>query len=68
MEGVGPETGGLVFDPLNFVGTGTDKTLAWYRAAELKHGRVCMLASLGIAYTASGGPQIGKHTSELQSP
>merc|ERR1719453_672511 len=56
MEGVGPETGGLVFDPLGFTTTGTDKTLAWYRAAELKHGRVCMLASLGIAYTCSGGP------------
>merc|ERR1712176_886010 len=30
--------------------------MGWYRAAELKHGRVCMLASLGIAYTCSGGP------------
>ena len=27
-----------------------------YRAAELKHGRVAMLATCGIAYTASGGP------------
>ena len=27
-----------------------------YRASELKHGRVAMLASVGIAYTASGGP------------
>jgi len=56
MEGVGPETANKLFDPLGFTTTGSEKTLAWYRAAELKHGRVCMLASLGIAYTCSGGP------------
>lgn len=27
-----------------------------YRASEIKHGRVAMLASVGIAYTCSGGP------------
>jgi len=59
MEGVGPETGGRLFDPLKFTEYGSDKTLAWFRAAELKHGRVCMLASLGIAYTCSGGPLFG---------
>jgi len=56
MEGIGPETGGKLFDPFGFTQYGSAKTLAWYRAAELKHGRVCMLASLGIAYTCSGGP------------
>jgi hypothetical protein len=24
------------------------ETMAWYRAAEIKHGRVCMLAAVGI--------------------
>jgi len=56
MEGIGPETLNKVFDPLGFTTAGSDKTLAWFRAAELKHGRVSMLASLGIAYTCSGGP------------
>ena len=32
------------FDPLNLSET-DDETLRWYRAAELKHGRVCMLAT-----------------------
>jgi hypothetical protein len=56
MPGTGPETLNKVFDPLKFSEYGSDKTLAWYRASELKHGRVAMLASVGIAYTASGGP------------
>ena len=56
MVGVGPETLNKVFDPLNLASLGSDKTLAWFRAAELKHGRVAMLASVGIAYTCSGGP------------
>eukprot|EP00908_Phaeocystis_cordata_P012086 Transcript_23054.p1 GENE.Transcript_23054~~Transcript_23054.p1 ORF type:complete len:247 (+),score=89.15 Transcript_23054:52-741(+) len=56
MEGVGPETLNKVFDPLQLSTYGSDKTLAWYRASELKHGRVAMLASVGIAYTCSGGP------------
>lgn len=36
------------FDPLGLADGKDDSTLAWYRAAELKHGRVCMLAALGI--------------------
>ena len=39
---------GGFFDPLNLSRDKDDATLRWYRAAELKHGRVCMLASLGI--------------------
>ncbi|CEM36363.1 unnamed protein product [Vitrella brassicaformis CCMP3155] len=35
------------FDPLGFTNNISDETLEWYRAAELKHGRVCMLAALG---------------------
>merc|ERR1711871_383873 len=54
MEGVGPETGGKIFDPLGFSKIASDETLAWYRAAELKHGRVAMAATVGYALTASG--------------
>lgn len=39
-----------MFDPLNLSGMASDKTLNWYRAAELKHGRVAMAAWLGFAY------------------
>lgn len=35
------------FDPLGFTKNATPEQLTWYRMAELKHGRVCMLASLG---------------------
>merc|ERR1719164_241475 len=56
MEGVGPETGGKVFDPLGLSKIASEETLAWYRAAELKHSRVAMAAATGWAYVASGGP------------
>jgi hypothetical protein len=39
---------GGFFDPLNLSEGITDEKLSWYRAAELKHGRVCMVASLGL--------------------
>ncbi|EKU23058.1 hypothetical protein NSK_003767 [Nannochloropsis salina CCMP1776] len=35
------------FDPLGLAKNKDEETLGWYRAAELKHGRVCMLASVG---------------------
>ena len=52
-EGVGVETGGKVFDPMGFSKIASAETLAWYRAAELKHSRIAMVrtthaASLGI--------------------
>lgn len=40
------ESGG-VFDPLGFARNCPPEQMIWYRAAELKHGRVAMLASLG---------------------
>ncbi len=55
MEGVGPETMNKVFDPLGFANAAPE-TLAWYRAAELKHGRVAMAAVTGWAWVSSGGP------------
>ena len=36
-----------VFDPLNIADEDDMSRLLWYRAAELKHGRVCMLAFTG---------------------
>lgn len=36
------------FDPLGLSSSVSAETLYWYRAAELKHGRVCMLAALGL--------------------
>ncbi len=44
--GVSKPTG--FFDPLGLSEGKSDETLAWYRAAELKHGRVSMLATLGV--------------------
>jgi len=35
------------FDPWGFTKGADSERIAWYRAAELKHGRVAMLASLG---------------------
>ncbi len=54
MEGVGPETGNKVFDPLNIAGSVSDPAVAWMRAAELKHGRVAMIATVGYLVTAAG--------------
>merc|ERR1719163_1462186 len=56
MEGTGPETGGKVFDPLGLSGIASEETLAWYRAAELKHSRIAMAAVTGWAWVSSGGP------------
>ena len=53
MPGVtGPFSGG--FDPLGLANLGSDQTLAWFRAAELKHGRVAMLATTGYIVQGSG--------------
>ena len=41
------ETANKVFDPLGFSALASDETMRWYRAAELKHGRVAMLAATG---------------------
>ena len=42
------------FDPLNLAESGSDETLAWFRAAELKHSRVAMLATTGYIVQGSG--------------
>merc|ERR1719183_2241675 len=56
MEGTGPETGGKVFDPFGLSKIASPETLAWYRAAELKHSRIAMAAATGWAWVASGAP------------
>jgi len=42
------------FDPLNLANFGSDETLLWFRAAELKHGRVAMVATTGYLFNAAG--------------
>merc|ERR1712021_216190 len=57
MPGVGPETGGKVWDPLKLASEDSMQqgiNLAWYRAAELRHGRTAMLATVGWIATKAG--------------
>ena len=42
------------YDPLGLADLGSDETLAWFRAAELKHSRVAMLATSGYLFQAAG--------------
>ena len=42
------------FDPLDLATLGSEETLAWFRAAELKHSRVAMLATTGYLVQAAG--------------
>jgi hypothetical protein len=51
MDGVQEPTG--FWDPLGFSKT-SPQALAWYRAVELKHGRVAMLACTGFIVQGSG--------------
>merc|ERR1719428_2715328 len=54
LEGTGEETGGEIWDPLDISGSVGDEALMWFRASELKHGRVAMLASVGYLVGAAG--------------
>jgi Chlorophyll A-B binding protein len=46
--GIPSDREGGFFDPFGLSKGKDEETLRWYRAAELKHGRVSMLATLGI--------------------
>lgn len=46
---VGSDVEAFNFDPLELSKDRSPETLAWYRAAELKHARICMLAALGLS-------------------
>ena len=52
--GVGPETGNVVFDPAGFTKIASPTTMKWFRASELKHGRVAMLANVGWVVQSLG--------------
>jgi light-harvesting complex I chlorophyll a/b binding protein 1 len=47
LVGADTETKGI-FDPAGLASKASEETLAWYRQAELKHGRVSMLAAVGF--------------------
>ncbi|GMH97430.1 hypothetical protein TrVE_jg3680 [Triparma verrucosa] len=58
MAGKSVELGGGVWDPLGLADLGSERTLRWFRAAEVKHCRVAMLATLGWAHTCNGWSKI----------
>eukprot|EP00596_Hydrurales_sp_CCMP1899_P006177 CAMPEP_0119033506 /NCGR_PEP_ID=MMETSP1177-20130426/549_1 /TAXON_ID=2985 /ORGANISM="Ochromonas sp, Strain CCMP1899" /LENGTH=204 /DNA_ID=CAMNT_0006990293 /DNA_START=97 /DNA_END=711 /DNA_ORIENTATION=+ len=48
LAGIPSSAEGGFFDPFNLSEGKDEETIRWYRAAELKHGRISMLATLGI--------------------
>jgi len=56
LPGAGPETGGKAWDPMGISDMcpyGSTQ-YEWMRTAEIKHGRVCMAASVGFLVQESG--------------
>mmetsp|Transcript_38222 Transcript_38222/g.53826 ORF Transcript_38222/g.53826 Transcript_38222/m.53826 type:complete len:206 (+) Transcript_38222:22-639(+) len=49
-----PETFGKVFDPLGLTTSLDERGLSWFRAAEVKHGRVAMMATVGYWAQVTG--------------
>ena len=45
---------GQIWDPLGLSEMGSDETIAWFRHAEVKHGRVAMAAFVGWWAVAAG--------------
>lgn len=58
MAGKSIELGNKIFDPLGLANFGSEKTLKWFRASEVKHCRVAMLATCGWAHTCNGWGKI----------
>ena len=54
MAGISTEVGNKVWDPLGLSDKMDESNLNLVRAAELKHCRVAMLATVGWAWTATG--------------
>jgi len=54
MAGISTETGKVLWDPLKLSANMDESNLKLIRAAELKHCRVAMLATVGWAWTATG--------------
>ena len=48
------ETGGAVWDPMGLSDLGSEETVKWFRACELKHGRIAMMATLGWVHQSFG--------------
>jgi hypothetical protein len=46
---------GKIWDPLGLAELGGDETIAWFRHAEVKHGRVAMAAFVGWTAVAGAG-------------
>jgi hypothetical protein len=55
MAGISAEFGSKYWDPLKLGELSNEATMNWFRHAELKHGRVCMLAWVGWVVQLSGG-------------
>jgi len=65
----GPYVGDAGFDPAGFAKN--QRLLPWYREAELAHGRVCMLATLGYTVQTSGAkfePFITRYPTDSADP
>ncbi len=56
---------GSVWDPLGLADQAGEETLAWYRHAEVKHGRVAMAAFVGWWAVGSGLRLPGALSSEI---
>ena len=54
LPGISTEVGNVVWDPLGLSDNMDEANLRLIRAAELKHGRVAMLAVVGWVWTATG--------------
>lgn len=54
LKGEGNTAPFRLFDPLDLASLGSEETLSWFRAAELKHGRVAMLATTGYLVQGAG--------------
>lgn len=57
--------GDVGFDPFNFAGTDNASNLYMMREAEVKHGRIAMLAALGWPVSEVVHPLIASHTYPL---
>ena len=65
----GTYVGDVGFDPAGFAQN--SRLLPWYREAELAHGRVCMLATLGYTVQTSGAkfePFITRYPTDSADP
>jgi len=59
MEGTGGPFPNDVWDPAGLMKGKSEDQILYWRAVELKHGRVCMLACLGWFHVAAGYHPIG---------